>query len=226
MADLMQVKCTNCGGNMTGAEKVSDVQFICPYCGARSFVSPPFSFSQKAIGDALSDPSKAIQKKGKSILYSFSFIPHLKGVENGAFEIEMHGFKMEYLDARGKELHQRYFDAVGRQDLEDCVSSLLALKNHRLKGCLADPELIKANRRGIVDSTRYFVKGFDASEEQKREVIHKYGLDRGLLKVGDSFVCPHCGGEIQIDSASKLTECPYCNNVFQQSGLDVLSRLT
>jgi len=39
--------------------------------------------------------------------------------------------------------------------------------------------------------------------------------------------CTHCGGN--MDGARKISdielECPYCNNVFQQSGLDTLSKL-
>jgi len=253
MADLQAIKCSHCGGNLEGAKKISDIELECPYCGGKNYVSPPFSFFQDAIGKALSDPSMAIQasmkmgelegevdaaleagdiqtaikKKGESILYSFSFMPHLQGEgQKDAFEIEMHGFKMEFLDDHGKQLHQKYFDAVKKEDLRAAAENLLALKNHRLKGCTADSEMVKATRKGIVDSARYYVNGFDAPEEEKQKVISDLGLDKGLIKVGDSFVCPYCAGEIKTASVLELTECPYCNNVFQQSGLDTLSKLT
>jgi hypothetical protein len=237
---------------MDDAKKISDIELECPYCNGKNYVSPPFSFFQDAIGKALSDPSMAIQasmkmgelegeveaaleagdiqtaikKKGESILYSFSFMPHLQGAgQQDAFEIEMHGFKMEFLDDHGKELHKTYFDAAKGQDLRVAAEALLALKNHRLKGCTADSEMVKATRKGIVDSARYYVNGFDAPQEEKQKVIADLGLDKGLIKVGDSFVCPYCAGEIKTASVLELTECPYCNNVFQQSGLDTLSKL-
>jgi len=253
MGNLELIKCTNCGGSLEGARKESDILYICPYCEGKNYVNPSYSFYknliEKSFGDLESSVrmsleigkleqeitkalesgniKKALEGKGQLILIYQQMNPVIKSDEDkeSFFEIEMHRFKRERLDENGKKLKEIYDKAVAGGNLRSSVAAFLELEFYKTQGCHADEKMVKATRNGILESTKYFIKGFyKGTSAEKKRIIQEFGLDEGLLKVGEKFRCPMCGGEVTVEQVKEISQCPYCGNLFQKSGVEELAR--
>lgn len=252
MGKLELIKCVNCGGSLDGAKKESDILLICPYCGGKNYINPSYSFYkdlvktsleniedsvklsleigklEKNISQALDSENikLAIEEKGKLILVYERMNPAIKTEEEkkAFFKIEMHRFKKERLTEQGKSLKAEYEEAIVSGNLLKATQALMNLEFYKIKGCDADYKLVNATREGILQSAKYFIKGFaNADRVEKERVLNQLGLDEGLIKIEGTFRCPTCGGEVTPEQKQELTQCPYCDNIFQKSGIDELA---
>lgn len=252
MAEIELIRCEHCGGDLSGAKKETEFLIICPYCGGKNYVSPSYDYYENLLADFLNNPEKtaqismkigeleadiskaldderfqdALKLKGEVILLYQGMMPGVKSEEDkqNFFELEMHRFKKEKFTEKGKKLKQEYDQAILDGDLDTAVRKQLELEFYKLEDCNLGFKYLSRVKKGLIDSARYFAKGFySGTDQEKQAVIKKFGLDKGLLKVGSKFRCPACGGEIDVSQSENITQCPFCDNVFQESGLDKLS---
>lgn len=246
-------QCDICGGQLEETMKQSELTYKCPYCEEISYKTPDFEFYNDALKKYTGDLNKSIEislqlgkyndeaeealengnlekalkVKAKSVSMYMAMVPGLdtKEQRKDFFTIEMHKYKQEFISEKGKVLHLKYHEAVKNEDLEEAVKYLIELEQYKIKECFAGMAAMAQCRRSIVDTARNFVKGQPyASQQEKEKLLELFGLNKGLIKTEEGFICPACGGLMTDDfTTGDVMKCPYCNNIFGESGADRLT---